>query len=91
MQRRRGAGPDLGVLVVGVVADPGGDLERLELALVVERDVVLVLLLLVVFVVPVVQLIVLSITAMVLFILIVNKLVWQPAYELAQRRFALNY
>jgi NitT/TauT family transport system permease protein len=37
------------------------------------------------------QLIVLSIAAMVLFILIVNKLVWQPAYELAQRRFALNY
>jgi NitT/TauT family transport system permease protein len=37
------------------------------------------------------QLIVMSITAMVLFILIVNRLVWQPAYELAQRRFALNY
>ena len=37
------------------------------------------------------QLIVMSITAMVLFILIVNRFVWQPAYELAQRRFALNY
>jgi hypothetical protein len=29
--------------------------------------------------------------AVVLFILIVNRLVWQPAYDLAQRRFALNY
>jgi len=37
------------------------------------------------------QLIVMSIAAMVLFILIVNKFVWQPAYALAQRRFALNY
>jgi len=37
------------------------------------------------------QLIAMSIAAMVLFILIVNKFVWQPAYELAQRRFALNY
>jgi len=37
------------------------------------------------------QLIVVSITAMVLFILIVNRLVWQPAYDLAKRRFALNY
>ena len=37
------------------------------------------------------QLIVMSITAMVLFILIVNRFVWQPAYELAQRRFAINY
>ncbi len=37
------------------------------------------------------QLIVMSITAMVLFILIVNRFVWQPAYQLAQRRFALNY
>jgi len=37
------------------------------------------------------QLIVMSITAMVLFILIVNRFVWQPAYHLAQRRFALNY
>ena len=37
------------------------------------------------------QLVVTSITAMVLFILIVNRLVWQPAYDLAQRRFALNY
>jgi NitT/TauT family transport system permease protein len=37
------------------------------------------------------QLIVMSIAAMVLFILIVNRFVWQPAYELAQRRFALNY
>jgi NitT/TauT family transport system permease protein len=37
------------------------------------------------------QQIVVSITAMVLFILIVNRLVWQPAYNLAQRRFALNY
>ena len=36
-------------------------------------------------------LIVLSISAMVLFILIVNTLVWQPAYRLAERRFALNY
>jgi len=36
-------------------------------------------------------LIVASIAAMVLFILIVNRFVWQPAYELAQRRFALNY
>jgi NitT/TauT family transport system permease protein len=36
-------------------------------------------------------LIVMSISAMVLFILIVNTLVWQPAYELAQRRFTLNY
>ena len=36
-------------------------------------------------------LIVSSITAMVLFILIVNRFVWQPAYDLAQRRFALNY
>jgi NitT/TauT family transport system permease protein len=36
-------------------------------------------------------LIVMSITAMVLFIIIVNRLVWQPAYHLAQRRFALNY
>jgi NitT/TauT family transport system permease protein len=35
--------------------------------------------------------IVASITAMVLFILIVNRLVWQPAYDLAKRRFALNY
>ena len=38
-----------------------------------------------------VQQIVVSISAMVLFILIVNRLVWQPAYDLAQRRFALNY
>jgi NitT/TauT family transport system permease protein len=37
------------------------------------------------------QQIVVSISAMVLFILIVNRLVWQPAYDLAQRRFALNY
>jgi NitT/TauT family transport system permease protein len=37
------------------------------------------------------QLIVMSITAMVLFILIINRFVWQPAYQLAQRRFALNY
>ena len=37
------------------------------------------------------QLIVMSITAMILFILIVNRFVWQPAYHLAQRRFALNY
>src|SRR6266566_4911681 len=37
------------------------------------------------------QLIVMSITAMVLFILIVNRFFWQPAYHLAQRRFALNY
>jgi NitT/TauT family transport system permease protein len=37
------------------------------------------------------QLIVMSISAMVLFILIVNRFVWQPAYELAQKRFALNY
>lgn len=37
------------------------------------------------------QLIVASIGAMVLFILIVNRFVWQPAYQLAQRRFALNY
>ena len=37
------------------------------------------------------QLIVTSIAAMVLFILIVNRFVWQPAYDLAQRRFALNY
>lgn len=37
------------------------------------------------------QLIVMSITAMVLFILIVNRFVWQPAYQLAQRRFAMNY
>jgi len=37
------------------------------------------------------QLIVASITAMVVFILLVNRLLWQPAYELAQRRFALNY
>jgi NitT/TauT family transport system permease protein len=37
------------------------------------------------------QLIVVSAAAMVLFILIVNRLVWQPAYDLAQRRFALNY
>jgi NitT/TauT family transport system permease protein len=37
------------------------------------------------------QLIVMSITAMVLFILIVNRLFWQPAYELAKKRFALNY
>jgi NitT/TauT family transport system permease protein len=37
------------------------------------------------------QQIVVSITAMVLFILVVNRLVWQPAYDLAQRRFALNY
>ena len=37
------------------------------------------------------QQIVVSITAMVLFIFIVNRLVWQPAYDLAQRRFALNY
>ena len=37
------------------------------------------------------QQIVLSISAMVLFVLIVNRLVWQPAYNLAQRRFALNY
>jgi NitT/TauT family transport system permease protein len=37
------------------------------------------------------QLIVVSTAAMVLFILIVNRLVWQPAYDLAQRRFALNY
>jgi NitT/TauT family transport system permease protein len=36
-------------------------------------------------------LIVLSISAMVLFILIVNTLVWQPAYRLAERRFTLNY
>jgi NitT/TauT family transport system permease protein len=36
-------------------------------------------------------LIVMSIGAMVLFILIVNRFVWQPAYHLAQRRFALNY
>jgi len=28
---------------------------------------------------------------MVLFILIVNRLVWQPAYDLAQQRLALNY
>src|SRR5262245_2998093 len=38
-----------------------------------------------------VQQIVVSISAMVLFILIVNRVVWQPAYDLAQRRFALNY
>ena len=37
------------------------------------------------------QLIVMSITAMVLFILIINRFIWQPAYQLAQRRFALNY
>jgi len=37
------------------------------------------------------QLIVVSAAAMVLFILIVNRLVWQPAYDLAQRRFSLNY
>jgi len=37
------------------------------------------------------QFIVMSITAMVLFILIVNRFLWQPAYELALRRFALNY
>ena len=37
------------------------------------------------------QLIVSSIAAMVLFILIVNRFVWQPAYHLAQKRFALNY
>jgi NitT/TauT family transport system permease protein len=37
------------------------------------------------------QQIVVSISAMVLFILVVNRLVWQPAYNLAQRRFALNY
>ncbi len=37
------------------------------------------------------QLIVTSIAAMVLFILIVNRFVWQPAYHLAQKRFALNY
>lgn len=37
------------------------------------------------------QQIVVSISAMVLFILIVNRLIWQPAYDLAQRRFALNY
>jgi NitT/TauT family transport system permease protein len=37
------------------------------------------------------QLVVVSTAAMVLFILIVNRLVWQPAYDLAQRRFALNY
>ncbi len=37
------------------------------------------------------QLIVTSIAAMVLFILIVNRFVWQPAYLLAQKRFALNY
>ena len=37
------------------------------------------------------QLIVMSISAMVLFILIVNRFFWQPAYHLAQRRFALNY
>jgi len=28
---------------------------------------------------------------MVLFNLIVNRLVWQPAFDLAQRQFALNY
>jgi NitT/TauT family transport system permease protein len=37
------------------------------------------------------QLIVMSISAMVLFIVIVNRFVWQPAYHLAQRRFAINY
>jgi NitT/TauT family transport system permease protein len=37
------------------------------------------------------QLIVASIAAMVLFILILNRFVWQPAYRLAQRRFTLNY
>ncbi len=37
------------------------------------------------------QLIVVGAAAMVLFILIVNRLVWQPAYDLAQRRFSLNY
>jgi NitT/TauT family transport system permease protein len=37
------------------------------------------------------QLMWVSAAAMVLFILIVNRLVWQPAYDLAQRRFALNY
>jgi NitT/TauT family transport system permease protein len=38
-----------------------------------------------------IQLMWVSAAAMVLFILIVNRLVWQPAYDLAQRRFALNY
>ena len=37
------------------------------------------------------QLIVTSIAAMVLFILILNRYVWQPAYLLAHKRFALNY
>jgi hypothetical protein len=29
--------------------------------------------------------------AMVLFNFILNRLVWQPAFDLAQRQFALNY
>jgi len=29
--------------------------------------------------------------AMVLFKLILNRLVWQPAFDLAQRQFELNY
>ena len=33
------------------------------------------------------QLIVSSIAAMVIFILIVNRFLWQPAYHLAQKRF----
>ena len=37
------------------------------------------------------QLIVSSIAAMVIFILIVNRFLWQPAYHLAQKRFVLNY
>ena len=37
------------------------------------------------------QLIVSSIAAMVIFILIVNRFLWQPAYHLAQKRFAFNY
>jgi len=32
-----------------------------------------------------------SLSRMVLFSFILNRLVWQPAFDLAQRQFALNY